>query len=241
AARHAVDVADRLGAALRDARRKAGLTQADAARKAGISQSLWSQLESARSTGWTLLTWDRAAHAVGASFEAFIRGASAADQPRDIAHLKAQELVIRTSRAGLWASLPEQNIDRDARSSRAADVLLHRHIPPRPPEYGLMEVFDWFPDVGDPMRAWSSRLDAVERLAIARMGDDLPQVGGCWIVRATQRNRQLFNELAGIFTARFPGDPNAWLRALADPGSRMPKDAALLWVSVSGDRLFSRP
>ncbi len=238
--RHAVDLASRLGAALRDARGRAGLKQAEAAAKAGLGQTTWSSLEVDRDPRYTLLTWDRAAHAVGASLDAFIRGASAADQPRDLAHLRAQQLVISTARPGGWKSFPEQLIDRDARTSRAADVLLHRRISPRPPEYALMEIFDWFPDVGDPLRAWLSRLEAVERYAISRLGDDtLPIVSGCWIVRATQRNKQLFRELGGIFEARFPGDPRAWLRALAGPASPMPSDAALLWVSVSGDRLFA--
>ena len=241
--RHAADLAMRLGAALRNARRHAKLNQAEAAARAGLSQTTWSSLEVDRDPRYTLLTWDRAAHAVGSTLDAFIKGASAADQPRDLAHLKGQELLITSAASGGWTSLAEEFIDRDARSSRAADVLLHRHIPPHPPDYALMEIFDWFPDLGDPMRAWSSRLDAVERYAISRMGSEtLPHVSGCWVVRATQRNKQLFKDLSGVFASRFPADPRRWLRALTTPDVQMPEDAALLWVTVSGDRLFgSRP
>ena len=103
-----------------------------------------------------------------------------------------------------------------------------------------MEVIDWFDDVGAPMRAWQRRLDAVERYAIARMsGDDpLPLINGCWIVRATRRNRQLVGEHENSFSARFPGSGHAWLAALTHQTSAMPRESALLWVSVNGERLF---
>jgi hypothetical protein len=104
------------------------------------------------------------------------------------------ELIIRTALGGGWKGLPEEPIDREARASRAADFLLHRQRPAEAAEYGLFDVIDWFSDVGEPVRAWSRRLDALERYAVARMteGDPLPRTGGCWVVRATQRNRTLF-------------------------------------------------
>lgn len=249
--RHAADVAARLGAALRDARRSAGLFQAEAGRRAGLSQATWSALENRRDARYTLATWDRAAFAVGGSLSAYIQGASAADRPRDAVHLKHQELVIRTALAGGWAALPEEAIDREARTSRFADVLLHRRLlgprrasppppPPTPAEYALIEVIDWFDDVGAPTRAWHRRLEAVERYAIARMrGEEpVPRIGGCWIVRATRRNRDLIAEHRHFFRARFPGSGRAWLAALTSPTAPLPADSALLWVSVSGERLY---
>ncbi|MEO6350452.1 MAG: helix-turn-helix transcriptional regulator [Candidatus Limnocylindrales bacterium] len=145
--RHATELARKLGAALRDARRQAGLTQAAAGAPAGLSQATWSSLEVDRDAHYTMATWDRAAFAVGGTLEAFVRGASAADQPRDAVHLKGQELIIRTAKPGLWAPLPEELIDREARTSRAADVLLHRRRPTNHAEYALMELIDWFDDV----------------------------------------------------------------------------------------------
>ena len=240
AERHAAELAGRMGSALRDARRTAGLTQAAAAGRAGLKQTTWSSLEVDRDPGYTVLTWDRAAFAVGASLEAFIRGGSAADKPRDAVHLKAQELTIRSAARGGWKALPEEMIDRDARTSRAADVLLYRRLPPPiPAEYALMEVIDWFADVGAPLRDWSRRLEAVDRYAVARMrpGDELPLISGSWIVRATRRNRELLTAHRGLFLSRFPGSGIAWLQALADPNRPMPHEPALLWVSVNGDRL----
>jgi hypothetical protein len=147
---------------------------------------------------------------------------------------------LRVARPGGWQGLPEEPIDRDARTSRAADVLLFRRRPPVPDEYALIEIIDWFDDVGEPLRAWSSRLSAVDRYAIARMTDDvLPRTSGCWIVRATTRNRRLVADHANLFRARFPGSGRQWLNALGSTSTAMPEQPALLWISVSGERLFA--
>ena len=141
--------------------------------------------------------------------------------------------MIRTALAGGWRSLPGQPIDRDARTSRAADVILQRRR-----EYALVEVWDWFDDVGAPLRDFDRRLGALERFAIARMADDsLPRSAGCWIVRATQRNRGLVKDHGHLFRARFPVPGHGWLTALRTEAS-MPAGPALLWVAVAGDRLF---
>ncbi len=225
---------------MREARRRAGLTQAQAARRAGLSQSTWSRLETEADARYTIATWDRAAFAVGTTLNAYLPETSAAAAPRDAVHLKAQELVIASTRPGGWHGLPEEQIDVVSRTSRFADVLLSR---PRyqPVEVALIEIIDWFDDVGVPMREWPRRLEAVEGRAIGQMvgGMDVPRVSGCWVVRATRRNRELVGQHANLFRARFPGSGRAWLAALADPAAKMPSEPALLWVSVSGDRLFA--
>lgn len=231
---------------LKDSRLQPRVTQKHAAGKAGISQSAWSRLELGDPRA-SVTTWGRAAVAVGGSLEAYIRRASAAGQPRDAVHLRHQELIIRIATAGGWQALPEEPIDRDARTSRGADVLLRRLYSrpgrantPERAEYALVEIWDWFDDVGAPIRAWTSRLAAVDRYAVARMrGDEsLPRTGGCWVVRATHRNRALVHDHGHFFHARFPGSSQAWLRALSDRTAEMPIEPALVWVSVKGDRLF---
>ena len=237
--RHAIDLVDKLGIALRDDRHRAGLTQAQSAARAGISQATWSALENERDPRYTLATWDRAAHAVETSLSAYLPESSAAAAPRDAVHLKAQELMIATATAGGWHGLAEEQIDREARSSRFADVLLERpHV--QPEEVALMEIIDWFDDVGAPLREWPRRLEAVERRAIARMVGDqgVPKVGGCWLIRATRRNRELVAAHANIFRNRFPGSGRAWLAALTQTKPAMPDAAALLWVSVDGTRIW---
>jgi len=236
--RHAADLSKRLGKSLREARSRAGLTQAAAAARAGISQGGWSRLEIDADPRFTLATWDRAAFAVGTSLNAYMPEVSGADGPRDAVQLKAQELVIATAKAGGWHGLAEQPIDRDARTSRFADVILQRPRH-RPSEVALIEIIDWFDDVGAPMRDWPRRLEAVERQAIANMVADqsLPKVCGCWIVRATRRNRQLIGEHSNLFRNRFPGSGRAWLASIGDPARPMPAEAAVLWVGLNGERL----
>lgn len=229
----------RLGRALRNARQTQDLTQMQAATIAGISRTEWSGLELGQRDA-TLWIVNRAAAAVGSGLRAYLEGTSAADRPRDAVQLKAQELVIATARAGGWHGLPEQQIDGEARTSRFADVILQR---PRhqPTEVALIEIIDWFDDVGAPMRDWPRRLEAVERQAIGRMVGDqsVPRVSGCWILRATHRNRELIGAHANLFRNRFPGSGRAWLAAFGTAGVAMPKDAALLWVSVDGSRMFA--
>jgi transcriptional regulator with XRE-family HTH domain len=237
--RHSADLAGRLGAALRDRRRRARLTQSEAAARAGLSQSTWSDLENGRDARYTLATWDRAAHGVGTSLNAYLPETSAADQPRDAVQLRAQELVISTAISGGWHGLPEEQIDREAGKSRFADVLLAR---PRhqPSEIALIEIIDWFEDVGAPMRDWPRRVEAVERRAIASMFGDqaVPRVSGCWLIRATRRNRELVADHANLFRNRFPGSGRAWLAALGDTAKQMPGEPGLLWVSVDGTRIW---
>ena len=50
------------------------------------------------------------------------------------------------------------------------------------------EVWDWFDDVGGPVRDFGRRMEAVDRYAVAHMRTPdapLPRTGGCFVVRAT--------------------------------------------------------
>jgi len=93
------------------------------------------------------------------------------------------------------------------------------------------------------LRDRDRRLARVDERMIAvrtKEGDSstlVPRVSGCWVVRATKRNRALLSELRGLFRARFPGTGRAWLAAL-ETGAPMPTEPALLWISVKGDRIW---
>lgn len=210
------------------------MTQQEAATLAGIGTSTWSDLEITRDGRTSLATLNRAAVAVGSRLKAYLAEVSAADQPRDAVHLRNQELVIATARPGGWRGQPEVALDRDGQASRSADVVVRRGN-----DWALVEIWDWFADVGAAGRAWHRRLDALERYAIARMRtNELPHVNGVWVVRATRRNRALFNAHREFFGSLLPGSSAAWLAALTRPDSPMPRHAALLWASVDGTRLF---
>jgi hypothetical protein len=69
--------------------------------------------------------------------------------------------------------------------------------------------------------------------------DELPRVSGVWVVRATQRNRQLVAAHREFFNALLPGSGTAWLQALGQRAVPMPARAARLWVSVDGRRVLA--
>ena len=238
--RHASDLAQRLGAALRDARHRARLTQREAARRAGIAQATWSSLEIERDPRFTLATWDRAAFAVGTSLNAYFPQTTAADVPRDAVQLKAQELVIATAARGGWHGTAEAQLDSLAQTSRFGDVVLERpHRAPR--DIALVEIIDWFADVGSQLREWPRRLEALERRAIGRMleGEDVPNISGCWLLRATKRNRDLVGRHSNLFRSSFPGSGRAWIAAITRATSPMPNQPGLVWVAVDGERFYA--
>jgi len=205
------------------------MTQAQVAEAAGLAPSTASEAERGKGVGFTVRTWARLAMAVGVDLRAYLERASSAGQPRDIVHLRNQELLVRVAAAGGWSARPEEAIDDPAHGTRSVDVLLTRRGEFEL-EMALLEVFDWFDDVGAAARSWDRRLARVEARASLRLppppmvgdGERLPRVSGCWIVRATLRNRELIAAHAGIFRARFP-----WLvrRVAPRPGRAIGGDA----------------
>lgn len=146
-------------------------------------------MERGKGSSISVLAWERAAHAAGTDLRAYLDRSSAAEMPRDAVHLADQELVLRVAAGGGWSGRPEFPLGDPLRGCRSADLLLSRAT-----ELGLIEVIDWFDDVGATARAWDSRLATVEARAIATLPVDRdiqPTVSGCWIVRATGRNRAL--------------------------------------------------
>lgn len=129
--RHAADLAAKLGAALRDSRTRSKLSQAETAARAGIAQATWSKLERTRDAAFTLATWNRAAFAVGTTLNANLPQASAADEPRDAIHLKAQELVLKSSKPGRLARPP-----RGALRHRSPDVAIRGRLSRAPAAAG---------------------------------------------------------------------------------------------------------
>jgi hypothetical protein len=95
-----------------------------------------------------------------------------------------------------------------------------------------IEVWTWFADVGESFRSWDRKLERVSANSDAA-------VTGCWVVRATRRNRDLVAAHRTIFAARFPGSATSWLAALTEPARPMPAKPAILWVSVDGSRVFA--
>jgi transcriptional regulator with XRE-family HTH domain len=211
-----------LDRALKDGRSSAALTQREAATRSGLSQSQWSGLERGHGANVSLRVWVRATGSVDADLRAYLERASGARGPRDAVHLRHQELVARIARGGGWSSSPETSIS----GAGFADLVLTR-----PNELALIEIWDWFDDVGDAFRSWDRKRERIGAAGQAR-------VSGCWVVRATRRNRELVGAHGTLFAARFPASAREWLRAIGEPRRAMPDLPGLLWITVRGDRLF---
>jgi transcriptional regulator with XRE-family HTH domain len=218
-------MARRLGGGVREARLHIGRLQREVAAESGISQNWLSMIERGKGTGATLETWASVAAAVGEQLVAHLERAPGAGLPRDHAHLKGQNLVIRTATPGGWRPMPEAAIDLLAYRSRSVDVLLTRA---GGREIAVVEVWDWFDDVGAAMRSLDGKVDAAGRRA-----------SGLWVVRSTRRNRALIADLHAMFAAKFPGPATAWLRALREPDAPMPAESGLIWIDVAATRLFA--
>jgi transcriptional regulator with XRE-family HTH domain len=229
--RRAGVVGRRIGVGLRESRFALRLSQTKAADRAGISQASWSRVERGVAGAASLETLASCAAAVGAQLAAFIEARPGTDLPRDMEHLRRQELVIELARGGDWAAQPELAIDPRAERSRSIDVHLARF---GGAERAIVEIVDLMTDGGAELRNLTDKVAAVRRVA-----GDGARARGLLVLRATARNRATVAEFPGLFATRFPGSSSQWLRALADPAVAMPDGDGLVWSTVRGDRLFA--
>jgi transcriptional regulator with XRE-family HTH domain len=229
--RRAGIVGRRIGIGLRESRLALRLSQAEAADRAGISQASWSRAERGVAGAASLETLASCAAAVETQLAAFIEARPGTDLPRDMEHLRRQELVIKLAQPGGWAAQPELAIDPRAERSRSIDVHLARF---GGAERAIVEIVDLMTDGGAEFRNLTDKVAAVRRVA-----GDRARVRGLLVLRATARNRATVAEFPGLFAARFTGSSNQWLRALSDPTVAMPDGDGLVWSTVRGDRLFA--
>lgn len=224
-------LARRLGIALRDRRLAAGLTQREVAERTSLSQQELSHLELGRGRGTSILAWAEVGAAIGLQLAGFFEQAPGADLPRDIQHLRGQNLIIAAAQAGGWAGTPESPVDGDGPRPRSIDVLLTREARH---EAAVVEVWDLLLDGGAAMRG----LEAKVRATRERLGPGW-RVEGLLVVRGTARNRALVRDLAPLFAARYPARSGEWLRALADPRGPMPNAGGFAWTDVAGSRAIA--
>ena len=229
--RRAAMVGRRIGNGLRDSRVALGLPQTEAAQRAGISQASWSRVERGIAGAASLETLASCAAAVGTQLAAFIEARPGADLPRDVEHLRQQELVIELARGGAWTARPELAIDPHAGRSRSIDVHLERF---GGAELAVVEIVDLMSDGGAEFRNLANKVAAVRRTAA-----DGARIRGLLVLRATARNRATVAAFPGLFATRFTGSSSQWLRALADHTIAMPDGDGIVWSSVRGDRLFA--
>jgi transcriptional regulator with XRE-family HTH domain len=226
----AADVARRMGRGLREGRVAGGLTQEEAGDRAGVSQAEIARLEAGRGTGTSLGTWASCAAAVGLQLAAFLEQAPGADLPRDIEHLRRQNLVCAFSAPGGWEAEPESLLQGDGPRPRSIDVFLTRQVRL---EAAVVEIWDLLLDGGDAIRGLEAKVAATRE----RLGPTW-HVDGLLVVRGTRRNRALVGQLGALFAARYPASSVAWLRALGDPAEPLPRGGGFAWTDVRGERLI---
>jgi len=194
-------VARRIGLGLRDSRVALRLTQAQAGNRAGISQAAWSRIERGASAATSLGTLAACAAAVDSQLAGFIEARPGSTLPRDVEHLRRQELVIAIARAGGWAARPELPIDPGAVRSRSIDVDLVRRAGA---EEIVVEIEDLLTDGGAVIRNLTDKVAAIRRTAATGT-----IVRGLLVIRGTRRNRETVGAFPAVFASRFPGSSTA--------------------------------
>lgn len=224
----------RLGLDVRWARRRRRLTQAAVGARIGLHQTTISRLERGAGAGLSLHTWQRVALAVGRPLRLELAH-DPLGEPVDAAHLALQELVLRLGRAAGYLGTfelptrpadPRHSIDVCLRDDRRRRLL-------------IVETWNTFGDLGAARRSFSRKIAETKALAVA-LGHGRPyRVHGCWIVRSTRRNRDLFGRYPEIFAAALPGSAVRWRVALTK-GDEPPSEPGLLWCDVRASRIFAR-
>jgi transcriptional regulator with XRE-family HTH domain len=221
-----------LGAEVRRSRRVRRATQAQLAATIGVVQSTISQMELGKGGSLSMDVWQRAFFALDRDL-ALVAGRDRLEEPADAGHLALQELVMGLARrSGYHATFELPTRPGDPR--RSADLGLRDD---RRRRIVLVEVWNTFGDLGAAARSTNRKLAEAEGLAAA-IGDEPYRVTGCWVVRATRRNRELVARYPELFKQRFPGSSRRWVAALVQ-GTEPPSAPGLVWADVRATRLFA--
>ena len=149
------------------------------------------------------------AAALNVQLAAFVEAMPGADLPRDIEHLRRQNLVVATAQAGGWTAIPEATLD-EGRWSRSIDVLLSRAARR---EAAVVEIWDLLLDGGEAMRGLAAKVQALR----AQL-DPAWRVQGLLLVRANAPEPGARARSSDdLFRATYPAASSAWLRALDGP------------------------
>jgi transcriptional regulator with XRE-family HTH domain len=223
----------RAGGEVRTSRERHRWTQAELGGRSGTSASAIGRIERGKGGTATVDTWQRIGVALGRAFEwGFARDADR--ETVDAGHLAIQELLLRLGReqgynrtfeAATKPADPAHSVDVRLRSDR------HRRLL-------VLEAWNSFGDIGGAARSFDRKLAETEHLAIAIGHGEPYRVHGCWVVRATARNRALIARYPEVFASRFPGSSERWVRTLTQ-ATEPPQQTGLVWCDVASTRLFA--
>ena len=209
------------------------MSQATLAQCAGCSREMVKRMESGRGGAIPAYRW----HAVALALDTTHQAAFARDQHEETAdagHLAIQELLLRLGAARGFdrsVELPTRSAD----PSRSIDVALRND---RRRVLMVLEAWNLIGDVGAGKRSFQRKLAEADALAVAAWGTHPYRITGCWVVRATRRNRTLVARYPQVFATAFPGSSRGWVAALiaaADP----PLEPGLVWCDVACTRIYA--
>ena len=226
-------LARRLGTALRE--RRTGGTP-DAGAQSPPRRRLAARGEPARARprarGTGIDVWAACGAALDLQLAAFFEQAAGASLPRDIEHLRRQNLVLSISAKGGWTAIPEASVD-PGRWSRSIDVLLERAARR---EAAVVEIWDLLLDGGEAMRGLESKVQAVRE----RLGGAWQRAGPARRARHAPEPRARAGARATCSRRATRRRPAAWLaRARRTPATPMPGAGGFAWTSVDGTRLVA--
>jgi len=222
----------RLGGEVRRSRRRRHLTQAVLGDAVGVAQSTISRVERGRGGSLSVDLWQRVFLALERRL-VLDAPRDSREEPADVGHLRIQDLVLRLGREAGYRGTFELPT-RPSDPLRSSDVGLRDE---RRRRLVLVECWNSIGDIGAAARGSERKLAEARGTAMALGSDDPHEVGGCWVVRATARKRQLVRRYEAVFAARLPGSSLGWLRTLTD-GTRPPSEPGLVWCDVAATRLF---
>ncbi|MDQ3937846.1 MAG: helix-turn-helix domain-containing protein [Chloroflexota bacterium] len=203
--------------------------------RVGISRARLADIETGRGEGVPLEVWFALGEALGRDFKAeYVRDRQ--EEPADAGHLAIQELVLRLGMSAGYEGRFEVPM-RPADPARSSDASL---LDRRNRRLVLVECWNSFGDIGSASRSSNRKLAEAEAMAVVYGGDEGRfDLGLCWVVRHTPRNRELVKRYRQIFDSRFPGSSAAWVRCLTE-GGPMPAARGLVWCDARATRLFAR-
>ena len=236
AASLASDAIAKLGREIRSSRRRRGLHQQALAERVGISRALLANMEASNANGTPPEVWFALAVATDRYLK-FEFGRDPLTELADAGHADIQELVLRVAKPVGYRGGFELRT-RATDPSRSIDVPLLSHQRRR---LVIAECWNTFGDLGGAARASHQKLAFASEAAVVLGGDDGPyEVGLCWVVRDTKRNREVIARYEHIFDALLPGSSLAWVKALTVPGAPLPAQSGLVWCDLRATRVFAR-
>jgi hypothetical protein len=177
--------------------------------------------------------------ALAVALERFLRFEFARDpllELADAGHADMQELLLRVTKSAGYSGGFELRT-RAADPSRSIDVPLVARTARR---LVIGECWNVFGDLGGAARSSNQKTAFAAEEAVVLGGEGEPfEVGLCWIVRDSKRNRELVARYRHIFDAFLPGSSAAWVRALTVAGAPLPDQPGLVWCDGRATRLFA--